>query len=82
MKMIEISDKAPKLDEVLKLASEDNLILKTRDGRNFVLAEVDDFDREIQLVRQNKELMEFLDERSMETKTYSIEEVRRKLKLK
>jgi hypothetical protein len=82
MKTIEVSDDSPKLDEVLKLASEENIILKTVDGRNFVLAEVDDFEREIQLTRQNQELMRFLDDRSMETKTYSIDEVRRKLKLR
>jgi hypothetical protein len=82
MRTIEILDESPKLNEMLKLASEENILIKTIDGRNFVLVEVDDFEEEIRLIRQNEELMRLLDERSLETKTYSIEEVRRKLKLK
>jgi len=47
----------------------------------FVFAEVDDFDREIQLTRENKDLMRFLDERSKETKTRTIAQVRERLGL-
>jgi hypothetical protein len=48
-----------------------------------VLAQIDnDFEQEIELVRQNQELMQLLEERSKETKTYSLDEVREKLKLK
>ena len=52
------------LKEILELASEENIILRTQDGREFVLAEIDDFDREVELTRQNEEFMQFLDERS------------------
>lgn len=38
-----------------------------------------DFAREVSLVRQNKELMELLDERSKETKTYTLSQVRNKI---
>jgi hypothetical protein len=48
---------APALAELLDLASEDTLILKTAEGREFVLAEVDDLDTEIAQIRQNEELM-------------------------
>ena len=44
-------------------------------------AEVDDFDREIQLIREHRELMAFLDERSQETTTYSLAQVRQRLGL-
>jgi hypothetical protein len=43
--------------------------------------EVDDFDREVTLVRQNQELMEFLDQRSKPSKTYTIDEARKLLEI-
>jgi predicted RNase H-like HicB family nuclease len=49
------------------------------DGREYVLAEVDDFEREVSLVGLNQELMEFLDDRSRSGRTYTIEEARKHL---
>jgi hypothetical protein len=40
-----------------------------KNGREFILAEIDDFDREIELARKNKALMKLLDERGKQTKT-------------
>ncbi len=37
---------------------------------------VDEFEREVALVRKNQELMEFLDQRSRPSKTYTIEQAR------
>lgn len=81
MKTIELSNTVFTFTDVLQLATEDNIILKTEDGRQFVLAEIDDFDKEIELTRQNEELMRFLDERSQETTTFSLREVRKQLNL-
>ena len=44
-------------------------------------AEIDDFNREIELTRKNKKLMKLLDERGKQTKTYTAAEVRAKLGL-
>lgn len=82
MKTIKLSNNPLNLEKVLKLASKENIILKSLEGREFILAEVDDFDREIELVRQNQELMRFLDNRSKETKTFTSEQVRKQLKIK
>ena len=81
MKIVELTTIAPALAELLELAGEDTLILKTSEGREFVLAEVDDFDTEIDLVRQNEELMALLAERSREKKTYTLQQVREQLGL-
>jgi predicted RNase H-like HicB family nuclease len=43
--------------------------------------EIDDFEREVALVRQNQELMAFLDQRSEPGQTYSIEEARKILEV-
>jgi hypothetical protein len=76
VKTIDLTTGAPSLPDLLNLASEENVILRAADGREFVLAEVDDFEREVALVRQNQELMELLDRRSRPSKTYTIEEAR------
>ncbi|HKI06650.1 MAG TPA: hypothetical protein VKK31_32030 [Thermoanaerobaculia bacterium] len=69
------------LAELLDLAEKESVVLQTPEGREFILAEVDDFGVEVESVRQNRELLEFLEERSGAEKTYSLAEVREKLKL-
>ena len=81
MKIVELTTIAPALAELLDLAGEETLILKTSEGREFVLAEVNYFDTEITLVRQNEELMALLAERSSEKKTYTLQQVREQLGL-
>jgi hypothetical protein len=81
MKTITVSARARALLSLLKRAGEENLILKTEDGREFLLAEIDNFDREIELTRQNEELMRLLDERGREKATVSIQEARARLGL-
>ncbi len=81
MKTVELTTIAPYLAELLDLAGAENIILKTPEGREFVLAEVGDFDTEIALVRQNEELMALLEERSREKKTYTLQQVREQLGL-
>ena len=81
MRTLDISANVPSVKELLELASDDNVILRTPEGREFVIAEIDDFDRELELVRQNEELMEFLRLRSAEEKTFTLSEVREKLGL-
>ena len=79
MKSIAVSPRARSLNALLTQALDENLILKTEDGREFLLAEIDNFDREIELTRQNKELMRLLDQRGREKATVSIQEARARL---
>ncbi len=81
MKTIELSDEFPSVKELLDMADIDNIIIRLSNGQEFLIAEIDNFDREIELTRQNKELMAFLDERGKETKTFTLEQVRKKLGL-
>ena len=82
MKTIDVPKHAQALNKVLRQAREENLILRTADGTEFVVAEIDDFDREIEITRENKALMKFLDERARDPKRIPIEQVKRKLGLK
>lgn len=79
MKTIDLTTGTPNLPDLLDIAGEENVILRAADGREFILAEVDDFEREVSLVRQNQELMDLLDRRSNPSKTYTIDEARKLL---
>ncbi len=67
MKAIDVSSSTPTLVEVLDLAGKDNVILRTLEGRQFLLAEIDDFADEVAKAVQNESLMQLLEERSKDT---------------
>ena len=79
MKRVNVSIKAKTVTTLLKKAKKGGLILRSPDGHEFILAEIDDFDREIELTRQNKALMKLLDERARQTKTLKAAEVKTQL---
>jgi len=81
MKTLALDGRGRDLQEVLDLAGEENVILTMPDGRQFVLAEIDDFEAGIELVREQGELMAFLDARSDSLKTLSLDEVKAALDL-
>ncbi len=76
MRTIDLSTTNPNLTEILSLAGEETIVIRTPEGREFVISEVDDFTREVALTGQNQELMEFLIQRSKETKRHSLSKVR------
>ncbi len=55
------------------------MIINTPQGKQFVLAELDDFELEVEQLKHSKDFMTFLDQRSRERGTTSIEELRRDL---
>ncbi len=87
MRTIDLEVRLPGLGELLELAEEQNVLLRTSDGKTFLLTEVevgeddDDFAREVDLTRQNQELRDFLAERSKEPGVYTLDEVRLRLGL-
>ena len=76
MRTITISRRASSINALLKQARRENVILRSPEGAEFILAEIDDFSREIELTRQNKALMKFLNARARHKGTVSVEEAR------
>ncbi len=76
MKVITVPTQDTTLTALLEQARQENLILRTSDGTEFVLAELDDFAREIVLTRQNAELMRLLDERARQSQVLGLAEVK------
>lgn len=54
MRTIEISDSFLTIRELIESVNKENIILKTAEGRMFVFAEIDDFDREIHWMNAQK----------------------------
>ena len=79
MKTIRVSGRDRTLNDLLKQAQEESLILETEDGHEFVLAKLDDFDHEIELTRQSEEFMRLLDSRGQEKATIPLREARARL---
>ncbi len=79
MKAIDLSTASPTLTEVLELAGEDNVVLRTPEGRQYVLAEIDDFAEEVAKVGRNESLLALLQERSRETARFTLKQVREEL---
>ena len=80
MKSIDLLTSAPTLSEVLDLAGRENVMLRTAEGRKFIVVEIDDFAEEVAAVRRNPELKRLLAERSAETTKYTAEQVRERLR--
>ena len=81
MRTIEVTKRSRGLSQLLAEARRENLILRSPTGAEFILAEINDFDREIELQRQNPDLMAFLDRRGRKPATRSASEVRKRLRL-
>jgi len=76
MKTIKVSRRARGINELLKKARKENVILRSPEGEEFILAEIDDFNREIELTRHNQALMKLLDSRRMQRETVSLDQAR------
>jgi len=64
MKMINLAEQPIDITGILELAQEGPVVLLTADGREYVVAEADDFDHEVEQLRNSLAFQRFLDERS------------------
>ena len=81
MKTVAVPPQAVEVIALLEQARDDELLVRTADGLEFLLTAVDEFDREIARTRRNARLMALLDERAKQSKTVPLDEVKRQLGL-
>ena len=81
MKTIKISRQSRSVNALLKKARQENLILRAPDGDEFILAGIDDFNREIELTRENNRIMKLLDSRRKQKAAVSPEEAKKRLRV-
>ena len=79
MKTVTIPGGSEEIRALLEQARDEDVIVRMDDGSEFMLSAVDDFDHEISQTRRNEKLMALLDERASQTRTISLDEVKRQL---
>ena len=79
MKTLDLSREHVTVEDLLKLASTGSVRIVAADGQAFVLEGADDFDKEVALLGKSKKFRRFLNERSKDTATTSLEDYRRSL---
>ncbi len=75
MRTIELDKEPLDLAAVIKLASQEPVLLVTPEGKEFCVAEADDFEREVEILRGSQAFQRFLEERSASTKRIPLEEI-------
>jgi hypothetical protein len=75
MKTIDLTQEHPSIDELLRLAVADPILIRNRDGLEFLLEPADLFDREVAELSRSVRFMSFLAERSREPGKTSLEEI-------
>jgi len=75
MKTIDLKKEKLDLETVIKMARQEPVVLVTPDGKEFCIAEADDFEREVEALRGSQAFQRFLDERSAGTRRIPLEEI-------
>ena len=75
MKTIDLEKEKIDLAEVIKIARREPVLIVTPDGKEFCMAEADDFEKEVEALRGSQAFQKFLDERSASTKRISLEDI-------
>jgi hypothetical protein len=75
MKTVDLTKEKLDLEAVIKIASREPILLVTPDGKEFCIAEADDFEREVETLRGSLAFQRFLDERSASTRRIPLEEI-------
>lgn len=68
------------VEELFHLASADSVLVRNRDGGEFVVETANAFDREVAELQQSDKFMTFLSERCKEKGTVSLEDIERRLR--
>lgn len=76
---IDLRKKKHSIDELLALVRSEPLMIYDKDGKNYVLEETDEFEKEVKELGSSERFMKFLNERSKEKETIPISTIKKKL---
>jgi len=80
MKIFDLGQQPITLEEVLQMAAQEAVLIRDRDGNEYILEPADAFKREMAQLGQNEEFMSFLAERARGSVQISFEEIEDRLK--
>ena len=75
MKTIDLEKEKMDLAAVIKIARREPVLLVTPDGKEFCIAEADDFEKEVEALRGSQAFQRFLDQRSASTRRIPLEDI-------
>ncbi|MHB1560077.1 MAG: hypothetical protein ACYC61_21715 [Isosphaeraceae bacterium] len=81
MTVIELADRHPSLEEVMGLAREGVVVLRRPDGLAFAVAPLDDFEVEVEMLRNRPDFLGFLRDLSAEEASIPMADLRKDLGL-
>jgi hypothetical protein len=81
VKTVEISAGSVDIAGLLEQARQEDLVVRTADGSEFLIVAVDDFDHELARTRGNEKLMALLEARARQTQAVGLDDVKRELGL-
>jgi hypothetical protein len=79
MKTLDLRDESMTVEELLRIANFESVLIRTSAGQEYLLECADDFDREVAMLGQSEKFMQFLAERSKEEGTIPIERLQQDL---
>ena len=80
MKTIDLAKNQLSLDEALRSARGESLLLRCANGERFVVSLADDFATEVELLRRNHAFLEFLDSCKKDETSVSLAEAEKGLR--
>ena len=75
MKTIDLEKNKMDLAEVIKIARREPVLLVIQDGKEFRIAEADDFEKEVEALRGSQAFQRFLDGRSASVRRIPLEDI-------
>ena len=79
MRSVDLRDEDLDLNQLLHLAEGRSVLVVARDGHEFILAEADDFDAEVEALRGSARFQSFLDRRMSNQTRIPIEDIEREI---
>jgi len=80
MKTVDVSSSSFSINELPDMAKQESLLVKTKDGKFFVISSTDEFDSEIELLRRNHKFLSMLDNFKRSDESTPIDEVEKTLR--
>lgn len=75
MRTLDLGRETVTVDDLLRWASVDTVLIRQQNGQEFILEEAHDFDREVAELAASERFMAFLEERAREPGSISLEEL-------
>lgn len=79
MTLVNLAEKSLEVAELLALARHGPVLVLTPEGEEFVLAEADDFDVEVEALRGSQAFQQFLDDRSVRGPLIALDDLDREI---